>query len=116
MELTKVCKKCGGVFPYSQLHYKDGKRRTPRAMCKSCSRGLDKEAKALRKQNPLPEPHFCKGQCGTWLEQKDMKLHHNHITGEFIAYVCSKCNLAMGNANDDPNILYHLYLLMTPNT
>ena len=112
MEPTKVCKKCGKEFPYSQLHYKDGKHRTPRAMCKPCSKRLDKEAKELRAQNPLPEPHFCKGQCGTWLEQKDMKLHHNHVTGEFIAYVCSKCNLAMGNANDDPNVLYNLYLLM----
>ena len=112
MEPTKVCQKCGEEFPYSQLHYQDGKRCTPRAKCKSCSRRLIKEARELRALNPLPEPHFCKGQCGTWLEQKDMKLHHDHVTGGFIAYLCSKCNSAIGFAKDDPNVLYNLYLLM----
>ena len=112
-EPTKICTKCGGEFPYSQLHYKDGKHRTPRALCKSCSRRLDAEAKALRQQNPLPDPHKCRG-CRTWLEHKDMVCHHNHKTGEFIAYVCNKCNLAMGNAGDDPDVLYNLYLLSKP--
>ncbi len=110
-EPTKICKQCGGEFPYSQLHYKDGKHRTPRALCKSCSKGLDAQAKSLREQNPLPDPHFCIGQCGTWLEQKDMKLHHCHKTGKFIAYLCNNCNIASGLANDDPKVLDALSLI-----
>ena len=108
---TKVCKVCGGTFTYDKLHYKCGKHRAPRSMCKVCSRKLDKDAQELRRLNPPPEPSPCPG-CGVWLEKKDMKLHHNHKTGKFICYVCDKCNLSMGNANDDAKTLYNLYKIM----
>ncbi len=108
---TKVCKECGGVFTYDKLHYKDNFAREPRSLCKGCSRRLDREARELRRLNPPPEPSHCPG-CNVWMEKKDMRLHHSHKTGKFLCYVCDKCNLSMGCANDDPETLYNLYKIM----
>jgi hypothetical protein len=33
---------------------------------------------------------------------------HNHITGEFRGWLCSMCNLALGNARDSSDILRKL--------
>lgn len=45
--------------------------------------------------------------CGIPEIQCSTKLHmdHNHITGEFRGFLCSKCNHFLGLANDDIEIL-----------
>ena len=36
------------------------------------------------------------------------RLHHDHITGEFRGYFCDDCNVSMGRAQDNPEILRRL--------
>ena len=109
-EPTKVCRYCGGTFTYDQLVRKDGPHRAPRAQCKDCDTRVEKQRRLLKEANPKPEPHNCIG-CGKWLEKKDMVLHHCHETDMFIAYICDRCNLAMGHADDSAATLYNLYKL-----
>ena len=114
-EPTKVCKHCGGTFTYDQLVKRDGAHRAPRAECRSCANRYGKLSRLLKKENPKPEPHNCIG-CGKWLEKKDMVLHHCHETDMFIAYICDRCNLAMGHADDSAATLYNLYKLCNETT
>lgn len=46
--------------------------------------------------------------CG--IEPKDFRLNidHCHKTGKIRKLLCHKCNHALGNANDDPNLLRKL--------
>ena len=36
-------------------------------------------------------------------------IDHNHKTGEVRELLCSKCNLALGNANDSSEYVFNLY-------
>ena len=109
-EPTKVCRDCGGTFTYDKLIKRDGKHRAPRSQCINCAKKTSQLLRDLKKQNSKPDPHYCKG-CGKWLEKKDMVLHHNHRTNKFITYICDRCNLAMGHADDNPNTLLNLWYL-----
>ena len=48
--------------------------------------------------------------CGVPEKECTSKLHldHNHITGEFRGWLCSRCNLSLGLVNDDPKLLTSL--------
>ncbi len=110
-EPTKVCRDCGGTFTYDQLVKRDGKHRVPRAQCINCASSYQRLLTNLKKYHPKPEPHACKG-CEKWLEKEDMVLHHNHKTGEFITYICDRCNLAMGHADDNPDTILNLWYIL----
>jgi hypothetical protein len=43
--------------------------------------------------------------CGRAQGQKGLALHHNQITGDWVGLLCTRCNLGMGQFEDDPELL-----------
>lgn len=53
------------------------------------------------KDRPKPEGQSCE-ICGS---QKLIRYDHDHATNKFRGWLCQNCNLMLGNAKDDINIL-----------
>ena len=48
------------------------------------------------------------GKCAICGEREILRVDHNHITGKVRGLLCDNCNLLIGHANDDENILYEV--------
>lgn len=46
--------------------------------------------------------------CGSLPNKKDLAVDHDHITGKVRGLLCTNCNLILGLANDNPEILENL--------
>jgi hypothetical protein len=51
-----------------------------------------------------PCPAACE-LCGAAPTRKALHLDHDHVTGAFRGWLCTKCNAALGFANDSPALL-----------
>ena len=51
--------------------------------------------------------------CGTKLDSRSMRIDHCHETGEVRGILCNGCNLILGYAKDDPEILFNLIKYVT---
>jgi len=36
---------------------------------------------------------------------KGLYLHHDHVTGKFVAFICQQCNTSLGFNGDDPDLM-----------
>lgn len=50
--------------------------------------------------------------CGEAQTPKNMHFDHDHETGKFRGWLCTKCNTALGLANDSPELLLKLALYL----
>ena len=44
--------------------------------------------------------------------EKALSVDHNHETGQIRGLLCNRCNLTIGNASDNPDILYNAALYL----
>lgn len=117
---TKRCSKCHHDKPLGCFS-KDSGANYLRSECKECASKHSKLVSELKKTAPpVSKDHCCPG-CGDSAEQiaeknrlKNKKKNtiwvtdHDHTTEQFRDYVCNRCNLALGNAGDDPDTLQRL--------
>lgn len=66
-------------------------------------------SKTRRKLAPRPMPEQCE-ICGSFGKdfKKGLCLDHNHKTGEFRGWLCTRCNAALGMVNENTEILQAL--------
>lgn len=105
----KYCNACEKFKPLSEFLFSEGK---PRSRCKVCF--LEKNNSRYRTYK-LNEELFNKmlynqnNQCAICHNEfklnKKTFIDHNHTTGKVRGLLCPKCNILLGNCNDDIEIL-----------
>tara|TARA_R110000824_G_scaffold93281_1_gene225725 strand:+ start:472 stop:921 length:450 start_codon:yes stop_codon:yes gene_type:complete len=116
---TKVCHQCNLEKPLSSFQHvayrKDGTIMY-KNFCKACKQPHAKFLTEMKRVMSVPEEHACP-ICNSTLEQLTEKLNplatnpqtfvldHDHDTMTVRDYLCNKCNSALGNFNDDVNLL-----------
>ena len=64
----------------------------------------------------LTKQNYLCGICNTKLENNRLThVDHNHITGKVRGILCHHCNILLGNARDDTNILRSAILYLKEN-
>lgn len=128
MSEMRLCRgECGKELPFSNFYLRNG--RPYQSRCKDCHNAKMrlrlKEDHAYREKNffyantrnigldptvlwPLYKAHsgLC-DICGQPPKGKRTRLcvDHNHATGEFRGFTCNNCNVMLGNAMDNPDLL-----------
>jgi len=119
----KQCIKCAIIKPIDSFYKKSGKPHLTTPSCKEC---FKKDSKERRIKNPdIKRKSHMKNMYGMSLEQynelkeaqnnccaicdkpasavhyKRLYIDHCHITGKIRELLCSHCNLALGQAEDN---------------
>jgi hypothetical protein len=114
---TKTCNKCNRELPIGKFSKECGNK--IRSHCRECDKKVMKVRAHLRKITPPPGPDYRCPVCNRTESQIKEKMQyltrkvpvwscdHNHETDEFRAWMCNKCNLGLGNFNDDPKLLHN---------
>lgn len=57
-------------------------------------------------RDALPRPDACE-VCGILASElkKSLCFDHDHMTGKFRGWLCTRCNVALGMVRDNPNVL-----------
>ena len=116
----KVCNSCKQFKPLSEYSRAAGGNHV-RPDCKTCSNRQQKVREELKKEHPYPDEDYKCPCCNRtadevrWKTQPDRKvwcLDHNHKTESFRGYICFRCNIAVGQCADNPDVAYNLYLYL----
>ena len=115
VEKTKVCNKCLTELPISKFSKECGNK--IRSHCRECDRKVMKVRRHLRSITPPPAIDYMCPICNrTEIQIKEKMQYmtrkvpvwscdHDHLTDTFRAWLCNKCNLGLGNFNDDVQLL-----------
>jgi len=125
-EQHKLCNCCKQSLPLSVFGNDSGGNKL-RSWCKKCDAEYRKGASAVKKTAPKPnDNHKCE-ICECSAEDLNETVHHvtkvvspwvcdhDHNTLTFRGWLCRKCNLGLGNFNDDINRLQNAIKYLTKN-
>jgi hypothetical protein len=97
----KLCSKCKQILLLADFRVdKQGRngqiKEYLRPECKSCEKKLSEQLKKAKSQ-ATKKPSRC--ECCSKSEK--LFLDHDHETGDFRGWLCSKCNIGVGKLGDN---------------
>jgi hypothetical protein len=126
VEGEQKCRECGEVKPYNEYHWESDKGRY-RYRCRSCvyaqskaywrAEGSERQrARQLQKKYGITVAEFDamlaaqRGGCAICSaavnpNARSLAVDHCHKTGKVRGILCGRCNLAIGQFDDDPDLL-----------
>jgi hypothetical protein len=109
------CTKCNQIKPSSEFHKRKDKKNGFTSNCKSCRNVHSKgKARSWRLKNVynvtqeeviktlICQKYLC-ALCGKSMDNPH--IDHDHATGKFRALIHKKCNLLLGHADDNIELL-----------
>lgn len=77
---------------------------------------IQRKARMKREYNTTPDEYRmmfekqggCCAICGARPEKKILSVDHNHETKKVRGLICNPCNIAIGNAKENPIILFNM--------
>lgn len=110
----KTCSKCNIEKPLTQFRQDKHGRGTNsttyyRPECKECEVRLRRQLQKA-KLNAPPQPSAC--ECCS--KKVKLLVDHDHNTGEFRGWICRRCNLGLGQFEDDPKQIQNALKYLQP--
>jgi hypothetical protein len=116
LEKHKNCNSCKELLPLRSFGNDSGGNKL-RSWCKKCDSINAKAARSIRKQTPTPDKNHKCEICNCSAEDLNQTVQHitkivspwvcdhDHKKLKFRGWLCRKCNLGLGNFNDDTDRL-----------
>lgn len=115
--ISKSCNKCKCIKLLDEFGNDSGGKKK-RSWCKNCDRQINKERAEIKKTAPpIPDNHICpvceldEAKLSESLnptirtKYRPWVMDHDHQEKTFRGWICRKCNLGLGNFNDDMELL-----------
>jgi len=124
--MKKICSKCKEEKELTDFHFNKTRKSGLHHYCKSCHSIYRKNTYSYIKnrnkrildcykldESSLDEMYItqnksckiCKKEYNTVSKHGGLYIDHCHISGKVRGLLCSKCNMLLGNCNDDSSIL-----------
>lgn len=116
----KVCFKCKKKKDESEFSLSSGSKDGLNSWCKNCNKESNWKHVLHYRYNITAKQYelMLKSQngvciiCGKSETKRDrskniqpLSVDHNHLTGKVRGLICNKCNVGLGNFNDNPELL-----------
>jgi len=118
--LSKMCRECKQILPFTSFKYRNKTKRKPELLntCNSCKSKHDKVVRMWKKYNPKPDADYkcpicretsCQIKSGGGFHKHQPKdvwaVDVDHETMTVRGYICDYCNNMIGRSLDRPHVM-----------
>ena len=111
--MTAFCTQCLKSKPLEDFYKSQLKNELTALVCKKCNTSNSRKSQLKSKYGITDEDYLCMflqqeckcAICGNVQKTRKLAVDHDHKTGKVRALLCHNCNVLLGHAKDDIEIL-----------